>query len=95
MAKLLVKVFATEDRKEEGTLYSWAEERQMSEAALAKGKTDDGKVPKFAETWVAPDVDLSQYGWVKASDVKLSIYGNQLWVYPCRRIVYNAPDFPE
>jgi len=95
MAKLSIRVFATEDSEEKPTLYGWAEERQMSEAALAKGKTDDGKVPKFAETWVAPDVDLSQYGWVKASDVKLSIYGNQLWVYPCRRIVYSAPDFPE
>ena len=73
MAKLLVKVFATEDRKEEGTPYGWPEERPISAKALAKGKTASGEKPVFAETWVSPDVDLSQYGWVK-SNAKVSVY---------------------
>ena len=94
MAKLLVKVFATEDRKEEGTPYGWPEERPISAEALAKGKTASGEMPVFAEAWVSADVDLSQYGWVK-SNAKVSVYGNQLWVFPRQRLVVDAPDFPE
>ena len=75
MASFTVYTFKTTDYEEKPELWDWDENRPISKEDLELTQSS------YAECWVAPDVDLSQKGWIKVPDV-VSQYGNILWVFP-------------
>jgi len=88
MASFTIRCYTSNDPTEEPVLKS----RDLSKPIDVEAMRAEGI--HFLEAWVSADVDLSQYGWVK-SNAKVSVYGNQLWVFPRQRLVVDAPDFPE
>ena len=81
-----VRCYASTDPAEKPTLRSRELDRVIDvEAMHASGF-------KYLEVWAAPDLDLSQYGWVRVTE-NPSVYGNVLWAFPDRRVVAPEADF--
>ena len=86
MASFTIRCYTSNDPTEKPVLKS----RDLSVPIDVEAMHASGF--KYLEAWVAPDLDLSQYGWVQVIETP-SVYGNVLWAFPDRRVVAPEADF--